>query len=122
MEDEKYGPQSGTDREYTPRSDTQVNAREYQANQAGASQPTKFAGKPLGYPGVTLENVEHIFRYQPAQEDQLVAFDMVRESLTLAAKTILRVVPPCADRTTAIRKLREARMDANSAIALRGQI
>lgn len=72
--------------------------------------------------GVTLENVEDVFTYHAPSQQQMVQYEMVREALILAARTILRVVPRCADRTTAIRKLREARMDANAAIALQGRI
>jgi hypothetical protein len=71
---------------------------------------------------LTLENVEEIFTYQPADAEQLEAFDDVRAALIEAARVILQRVPDCADRSVALRKLREARMDANSAIALRGRI
>lgn len=73
--------------------------------------------------GLTLENVDHVFTYQLATGlSQVTAFDQVREACILLAKTILRVVPQCADRATALRKLRECRMDANAAIALDGEI
>lgn len=45
----------------------------------------------------------------------------VREALEKAAIVIVANVPPGPDRTTAIRKLREARMDANSAITHAGK-
>lgn len=72
--------------------------------------------------GVTLENVEDVFTYHAPDATQVVAYEMVREAMIQAARTILRVVPPCADRTVAIRRLREARMTANAAIALHGRI
>lgn len=73
--------------------------------------------------GLTLENVDRVFTYQLATGlSQVTAFDQVREACILLAKTILRVVPQCADRSTALRKLRECRMDANAAIALDGEI
>lgn len=40
----------------------------------------------------------------------------VRESLIIATMAIINNVPPCPDRSAALRKLREARMDCNSAI------
>ena len=45
----------------------------------------------------------------------------VRKALATAVKAIVNNVPPCPDRTTAIRKIREARMDCNSAITHRGK-
>lgn len=71
---------------------------------------------------VTLENVDEVFTYQKADEKQLDAFYCVRIAIVNAAKVILEVVPDCADRTTALRKLREVRMDCNAAISLRGLI
>ena len=71
---------------------------------------------------VTKDNVETIFTYQKPREDQLPKFDAVREALVVAAKAILDNCPACADTSAALRKLREARMDANAAIALDGAI
>jgi hypothetical protein len=45
----------------------------------------------------------------------------VRAALATAVKVIVSVVPPGPDRRTAIRKIREARMDANSAITHGGK-
>lgn len=73
-------------------------------------------------PKLTLENVEKVFTYQPAQEDQLEAFAIVRDKAIELAEVILKFVPDCADRSSALRKLREVRMDANAAISLRGEI
>jgi hypothetical protein len=42
-------------------------------------------------------------------------------ALVLAALAIVRHVPPSPDRSAALRKIREARMDCNSAITHRGK-
>lgn len=71
--------------------------------------------------GLTLENVENAFRYHPWNAYQVQCGDQVRDALVAAAKAILRNVPPGPDRSAALRKLREARMDANSAITHGGR-
>lgn len=57
-------------------------------------------------------------RWNPDQE---AAGRAVREVLMDALRVIIGSVPPSPDRTAAIRKLREARMDCNSAITHRGR-
>lgn len=71
-------------------------------------------------PEVAAE-IDAAFDYQPWDESQVKDGKRVREALAGAVKVIVECVPPCPDRTTAIRKLREARMDANSAITHRGK-
>lgn len=69
----------------------------------------------------TLNNIDDAMGYQVWNEHQIEAGAIVREALTLAAKAILRSVPAGPYRTVAIRKLLEARMDANAAITFRGR-
>lgn len=71
---------------------------------------------------VDTSNVEDVMTYHAPTPDQLPKYAAVKEAITACAKVILEVVPQCADRTVALRKLREARMDANAAIALNGLI
>jgi hypothetical protein len=74
--------------------------------------------------GLTPEieaEIDDAFEYHPWTDEQRAAGEKVRGMLAEAVKTIVRWVPPCPDRTTAIRKIREARMDANSAITHRGK-
>jgi hypothetical protein len=70
---------------------------------------------------ITEENLEECFRFAPWQEDQLAAGKLVVDALIAAARVILQQVPPSPDRSVALRKLREARMDCNSAITHRGR-
>lgn len=69
----------------------------------------------------TSKAVDDMFEYHPWSKDQVDAGAVVRRSLAEAVKAIIKWVPPCPDRTVAIRKIREARMDANSAITHGGK-
>ena len=68
-----------------------------------------------------LETVHDMFEYHSWNDDQLKQGKAVREALENAARIIVRNVPPGPDRSVAIRKIREARMDANSAITHNGK-
>lgn len=65
--------------------------------------------------------VEDQFQYHPWSPEQVEAGNAVRQALAAATIAILENVPPSADRSTALRKIREARMDANSAITHKGK-
>jgi hypothetical protein len=65
--------------------------------------------------------IEDAFLYHEWNEGQTGQGNAVREALTNAVKVIVLNVPPSPDRSAAIRKLREARMDANSAITHAGK-
>lgn len=67
------------------------------------------------------ELVEDMFAYHAWTKEQTEAGTLVRKALADATLVIIQNVPPSADRSTAIRKLREARMDANSAITHGGK-
>lgn len=68
-----------------------------------------------------VETVRDMFEYHSWDEEQVKRGKVIREALERAVIAIIRNAPPCPDRTTAIRKLREARMDANSAITHKGK-
>ncbi|MES2136629.1 MAG: hypothetical protein V4502_06165 [Pseudomonadota bacterium] len=61
------------------------------------------------------------FEYHPWNEGQIQAGNAVRAALVAAVEAIVNYVPPSPDRSAAIRKIREARMDANSAITHGGR-
>lgn len=71
-------------------------------------------------PGVEAA-VRDAFEYHPWNQTQIEHGKSVRDALITAVLEIIRYVPPCPDRTTAIRKIREARMDCNSAITHGGK-
>lgn len=68
-----------------------------------------------------LATVDDMFEYHKWDDKKIEAGGQVRAILAEAVKTILAVVPPSADRSAAIRKIREARMDCNSAITHDGK-
>jgi hypothetical protein len=76
---------------------------------------------PWGSVPLTLDNVDECFTFKPWTPAQIADGKQVVDALIAAAKVILRVVPAGPDRTVALRKLREARMDANSAITHDGR-
>ena len=57
-----------------------------------------------------------MFEYHRWDEQKIEKGKAVREALMKAVEVIVENVPPGPDRTVAIRKIREARMDCNSAI------
>lgn len=64
--------------------------------------------------------VRELFTYHSPNQLQAIAYETVRNAAKHLAEVILANVPHGADRTTAIRKLREAVMTANAGIALNG--
>jgi hypothetical protein len=65
--------------------------------------------------------IDDAFEYHAWTPDQVENGKNVRKALADAVKVIVANVPPGPDRTVAIRKIREARMDANSAITHGGR-
>jgi len=65
--------------------------------------------------------IEDVFEYHKWTDEQVDAGRQVRQALSDAVKTIVAYVPAGPDRTVAIRKIREAGMDANSAITHGGK-
>jgi len=70
---------------------------------------------------LNLDNLHDAFEYHKWDDEQTKIGTEVRAALEEAARVIIINVPECADRTVALRKIREARMDANSAITHRGK-
>jgi hypothetical protein len=65
--------------------------------------------------------IEAMFQYAPWDAEQKARGSAVKEMLVNAFKAIVAFVPPCPDRSAALRKLREVRMDCNSAITHKGK-
>jgi hypothetical protein len=70
-----------------------------------------------------MENnqIENWFTYHAPSGDDLVAYEKLRNSAKDFAKAINDLCPESADKTAAIRKLREATMTANASIACKGK-
>lgn len=66
-------------------------------------------------------NLDNVFSYHKPTEEQLPKYESLRESAKSFATVILEHCPPSADRTAALRKVREAVMTANASIALEGK-
>ena len=62
------------------------------------------------------------FTYHAPTPGQQVSLNRINQAAHALAHMILLEVPPCADRTAAIRLVREARMTANCGIVLDGAI
>ena len=69
----------------------------------------------------TPEQLAHIFSYHAPSPEQIEHYQAIRTKALELAQVIVAHTPPSPDQTTAIRKLRECVMVANSSIALRGQ-
>jgi hypothetical protein len=67
------------------------------------------------------KQIDDAFEYHAWDEDQIAKGRSVRNILADAVKIIVRFVPPGPDRSAAIRKIRDARMDCNSAITHGGK-
>lgn len=65
--------------------------------------------------------IHDMFTYHKWGNDEINRGNEVRNALMNAMYVIVVNVPPCPDRSTAIRKLREARADCNSAITHNGK-
>lgn len=65
--------------------------------------------------------IDDAFVYHAWDAEKIQKGVLVREALANAVKVIVANVPARPDRTVAIRKVREARMDANSALTHGGQ-
>lgn len=71
-------------------------------------------------PAIEAE-IDDAFEYHPWDSTMIARGAAIRKALADAVKTIITNVPPGPDRTVAIRKIREARMDCNSAITHGGK-
>lgn len=64
--------------------------------------------------------IEQLFTYHPVSPFTAQKYETIREAAKYFAKVLLANTPAGADRTAAIRKLREAVFTANASIALGG--
>jgi len=67
-------------------------------------------------------SIQWAFQYHQWDDAQKAASSNVRRALAAAMAIIVNNVPPCPDRTVAIRKIREACMDCNQGITFRGEL
>ncbi len=65
-----------------------------------------------------MEKAAELTRYHAADTDQIEKMARVRNATAALIEAIVINCPPCADRSAAIRKVREALMTSNAAIVL----
>jgi hypothetical protein len=68
-----------------------------------------------------MAKIENWFTHHPPDQDQLEDYRALRSAALVFATVIVERVPDSADRTAALRKVREAVMTANAAIACGGR-
>lgn len=69
----------------------------------------------------TQLDLDNWFSHHPPQTEQDVArYELIRSAGREFARVVLNNTPNCADQTAALRKIREAVMTANAAIACYG--
>lgn len=79
------------------------------------------AGVGLGGSATSTETiVNELFKYHAPDAEQMKAYETLRDTAKLLATVIIKNCPAGADRTSALRKLRESVMTANASIALNG--
>lgn len=68
-----------------------------------------------------LKQLDDLFTYHAPGEVDLWAYAAINAASKALARTILEYCPRSADRTAAVRLVREARMTANASIACKGR-
>ena len=70
---------------------------------------------------ITPEQLADWFTYHPPEGDQPEKYSKIRAAGLAFARVVVENTPASADQTDAIRKIREAVMTANAAIACGGK-
>lgn len=65
-----------------------------------------------------MSRLRRQFTYHPPKGDQVARYGEIRDAAFDFASIILTLTPKCEDQDAAIRKIREAVMTANAAIAI----
>lgn len=87
----------------------------------GMATAKAFGVKQEGNVAITKEQLENWFTYHSPTPEQLPKYQAIREAGLNLATVIVENSPASADQTAAIRKIREACMEANAAIACDGK-
>lgn len=67
-------------------------------------------------------DLDNIFKYHAPNAEQQIRYGRLRDAAKAFAEAIVAYTPAGADQTAAIRKVREAVMTANAAVALDGKL
>lgn len=65
--------------------------------------------------------LEDVFSYHAPSGEQITHYASIRFAAHAFARVVMMNAPESADRTTALRNIREAVMNANAAVALNGR-
>ena len=71
-------------------------------------------------PQITPANVDDCFRYHPPDKERAAKHETVNAATVGLAKLYMNTCPASPELTLAVRKLQEARMWANAALATNG--
>ncbi len=83
----------------------------------GPQAQTAGCDRPLMTEAQTLAE---LFKYHPPTAETLPKFAAINQAAKNFAEVVLQNCPGSADRSAAIRLIRDARMTANAAVALNG--
>lgn len=70
---------------------------------------------------VNADEIRDLFMYHAPSPEMTAKFNAIRAAIETAALVIDAECPPGADRTAAMRKLKEAHMTANASVVLEGR-
>lgn len=65
-----------------------------------------------------MEDLKRAFKYHAPKGDQPRRYEVIRDAALTFAEVIISCCPESADRTVAVRRVREAVMNANASIAI----
>lgn len=71
---------------------------------------------------LTKEVIDNMFTYHAPEGDQPERYAKINEAAKALAVAIYENCPPCADTTHAVRQVRDAKLWANTAVALKGAV
>ena len=72
-------------------------------------------------PGISKDQIDDIFSYHAPEPGQPEKYEAIRAGAKAFAQVLIANTPQCPDQTVAVRHLRDCVMQANAAIALKGQ-
>jgi hypothetical protein len=99
----------------------QMRPRAFEEHLPPAGAPRPDFTRAAGLTPEIEAAIDDAMEYHKWTDQQVKQGSEIREAIGIAIKAVVMHAPPCPDRSAAIRKLREARMDANSAITHNGR-
>ena len=94
--------------------------REMKRKQEAAYADAGNCAGQIGRALTTAEILRELFTYHPPTPETLPKFAAINQAAKNFAEVVLQNCPGSADRSAAIRLIRDARMTANASVALNG--